>query len=201
MNHYEELGIPPDSNDRDIKRAYRRAAQSSHPDRPGGSTEKFQKVQLAYEVLSDQTRRSRYDRTGESVQPDALQQAQLRVISILFSAIDNLDEENTNIIEAIRTYVQKEERADLEAIGELMKKIAKRERAFRRLRAKRGKPNLLAHALEMDIADKKRRIEIGKESLQHHKDVYKLLDDYEYTLDLVLYRVRELRFTPTSWLK
>lgn len=185
-SHYDELGIRVDADVSEITRAYRRAAQKSHPDKPGGSTEKFQKVKLAYEVLSDQSRRTRYDRTGESGHLDALGQARLRVLALLFSAIDNLNEERTDIIDAIRSHVRDEENHDREAIRELRRKIEKRKRALRRLHSKEGRPNLLAQAIERDIAERERRLEVGMEQLQSHKEVYKLLDDYVYTLDLAL---------------
>jgi len=65
---YDVLGIAPDADDADIKKAYRVKARQYHPDRnPDDPTveEKFKEVGFAYEVLSDPEKRKTYDRYGE----------------------------------------------------------------------------------------------------------------------------------------
>ena len=49
---YAVLGIGPDADEREIARAYRRAARRTHPDM-GGSAAEFAVVQAAWEALSD----------------------------------------------------------------------------------------------------------------------------------------------------
>jgi curved DNA-binding protein len=60
MNHYSTLGVNKDASPEDIKRAYRKLASQNHPDK-GGSKEAFQKIQQAYDFLSDPGRRQQYD--------------------------------------------------------------------------------------------------------------------------------------------
>jgi len=60
---YAALGVERDASAEEIKRAYRKAALANHPDR-GGDKETFQRLQAAYEVLSNSDRRSAYDQTG-----------------------------------------------------------------------------------------------------------------------------------------
>jgi len=60
MTHYETLGIAESASSEEIKKAYRKLANQHHPDK-GGDTNKFQSIQAAYEVLSDQQRRAQYD--------------------------------------------------------------------------------------------------------------------------------------------
>ena len=64
MSLYDDLGLGREADPDAIKAAYRAAAKSAHPDR-GGDTERFDKIQRAYDVLSDVERRARYDQTGE----------------------------------------------------------------------------------------------------------------------------------------
>lgn len=66
-DYYEILGIEKNTSIEDVKKAYRKLAMQYHPDRnPGNkeSEEKFKEATEAYEVLSDQDKRSRYDRFG-----------------------------------------------------------------------------------------------------------------------------------------
>lgn len=62
---YDLLGVEPTCTVDDIKRAYRKAALQHHPDK-GGDSEKFKKISGAYEVLSDPSKRERYDRFGKN---------------------------------------------------------------------------------------------------------------------------------------
>lgn len=65
---YDVLGIAPDSNNADIKKAYRINALKYHPDKNNhskDSTEKFQEITKAYEILYDTNKRALYDKYGE----------------------------------------------------------------------------------------------------------------------------------------
>jgi len=59
-DHYQTLGVAKNATPEDIKKAYRRLAAIHHPDK-GGDTAEFQKVQAAYETLSDPQKRQEYD--------------------------------------------------------------------------------------------------------------------------------------------
>jgi len=66
-DYYEVLGVEKGADAEAIKKAYRKAAMKYHPDRnPGDKTaeERFKEVGEAYEVLSDDQKRARYDQYG-----------------------------------------------------------------------------------------------------------------------------------------
>ena len=82
-NLYDSLGVPKDASADAIRAAYRKKAQANHPDK-GGDVAKFQAIQTAYDVLSDEKRRSRYDATGETDQGQSVEgQARMYVASLL----------------------------------------------------------------------------------------------------------------------
>ncbi|APR75015.1 Chaperone protein DnaJ [Minicystis rosea] len=68
-DYYEILGVAKDASADDIRKAYRQAALKNHPDRnPGDSAAegRFKEATEAYQVLSDEDKRGRYDRFGHA---------------------------------------------------------------------------------------------------------------------------------------
>jgi len=66
---YEILGVTKTATAEEIKKAYRKKAIQYHPDKNPGDAEaeeKFKEAAEAYEVLSDQNKRSRYDQFGHA---------------------------------------------------------------------------------------------------------------------------------------
>lgn len=65
-DYYEVLGVGKSASADEIKKAFRKAAVKYHPDKEGGSEDKFKEVNEAYEVLKDQQKRQRYDQFGHA---------------------------------------------------------------------------------------------------------------------------------------
>jgi DnaJ-class molecular chaperone len=62
---YDVLGVARDASQHDIQKSYRRLAKKLHPDLNPGDKEaqrKFQDLSAAYEILGDETKRTRFDR-------------------------------------------------------------------------------------------------------------------------------------------
>lgn len=63
-DYYNILGLDKNSSQEDIKKAYRKLAIKWHPDKNEGSKEaedKFKEISEAYDVLSNQDKKSKYD--------------------------------------------------------------------------------------------------------------------------------------------
>lgn len=65
MDYYKILGIERTADNNEIKKAYHILAMKYHPDKNSDSSDEiFKKITEAYEVLSNQTKRTEYDNRG-----------------------------------------------------------------------------------------------------------------------------------------
>ena len=86
-DYYEVLGVDKNASEAEIKRAYRKVAKKYHPDmNPGDkeAEEKFKEAAEAYDVLSNEDKRARYDQFGHAGmgarQADAFSQCRYREV-------------------------------------------------------------------------------------------------------------------------
>ncbi len=67
-DYYEILGIQRNASKEEVKRAFRQLARQYHPDvnKSADAEARFKEINEAYEVLSDEEKRARYDRFGHA---------------------------------------------------------------------------------------------------------------------------------------
>jgi molecular chaperone DnaJ len=63
-DYYNILGVNKSASKDEIKKAFYKLAHKHHPDKKDGNEAKFKEANEAYQVLSDDAKRSRYDQFG-----------------------------------------------------------------------------------------------------------------------------------------
>lgn len=85
---YKTLKVKKNASKSAIKNAYRKRAKEAHPDREGDASE-FREVNAAYKLLMDDTRRARFDTTGEADEA-AADNAMAQAVSGLSQILQNI---------------------------------------------------------------------------------------------------------------
>lgn len=93
-NPYEELGVPEDANDEDIRRAYRQRAKQAHPD-AGGNAAEFASLSRAMTLLLDPVQRKKFDDFGHvdentsNIESMAMEQVVSFISNSIQATLDN----------------------------------------------------------------------------------------------------------------
>lgn len=107
MTLYEILEVSKDADIAEIKTKYKLLAMRYHPDRQGGSDEKFKELQQAYQILSDEVKRARYDATGRTDEILTPKVAAEREFAVMLNSIIEQTHE-INILEPIIAKLEQE---------------------------------------------------------------------------------------------
>ncbi len=182
LSLYEALEVPADATADEIKKAYRKKAQKAHPDK-GGDEKKFLPIQKAYEVLSDPSKRTRYDQTGEMGHQDLETALLSQLASLMFQILENSDVDYTDIVGVMRQHIEAGRRQCHDHIQQIEQKQKKKRQAMKRLRRKKDGVNMLAVMLEAEIGKGVQAIDGAKQEIEKLNQVLVALNDYEYVFD------------------
>jgi len=178
-DHYATLGVAPDADAAAIKAAYRRRSTQAHPDKPGGSHEKMQAINAAYDVLSDKRRRAAYDAGQDDPhhRPTLEERAQRALVEMFTSAIASPSE--TDLLAAVNGMISVGTDAAIASRRQL-------ERAIRRLQAHQGKVirkdggyNLVEDVISGQLQQQRRQLDQVLEALELFALARRLMADFE----------------------
>lgn len=66
-DYYNVLGVSRNASDDELKKAYKKLALKTHPDKNGGDDTEFKKINIAYETLSNPQKKNAYDNPHENI--------------------------------------------------------------------------------------------------------------------------------------
>lgn len=181
MNLYEDLELPRDCPFEEIKQQYRHLASIHHPDK-GGDAEKFKRIKLAYEVLSDPARRKTYDETNTIAESIGIRaEAITQLANVFFKVIANIDLHNGDLVNTMRAEINNviamTERDNIMC----NKYIENLEVAKQKLIHKNpSEENILLGFIETQLKIRHNDLIVFKHRKELHEYMLKLLEDYQY---------------------
>jgi len=176
---YEALGVGRDATPEEIKRAYRRKAKATHPDK-GGAEGAFPVVQRAYAILASPSRKSRYDRTGQD--PGDVDDPKLRALGelaqVFLSVVESYDPDRFDLVAGVRDQLHQTALKIESEIRRIRQKIRRYQRARRNLRT--TKADYLGNMLDAQIAKFEEAIILGGEEMEKVQLMISLTEDYQW---------------------
>lgn len=188
---YETLGVPRDATRDAVRRAFRSRARRAHPD-AGGSTEAFGALCRARDVLGDDERRERYDRTGEAgdgpiadnVEANALDWATKKVDEAIATLVGRgLDPAQHDILESARRSVQNDLDRNAQMQRQLREGAGRYLALARRFRKKGSGDNRMRRLMEGKAADLERGAERNEDLARPLRRALEILAEYEFEVD------------------
>lgn len=181
---YQVLGVPPTAPAAQIKKAWRKLAQFTHPDREGGDEARYKAIQTAYDVLGDPERRAKYDATGETTVPDVNAEMLQELAQLFFAVIDGAQSvETQDVVREVRGHLEagaKQVAKDRKGFEAKMRKAVN---AKERLKYKGVGRNVLSDMLDAQQGEHIRAIEICDTKAKKLAQMTEILKGYDYATE------------------
>ena len=196
MNLYNDLGLSPTSTFDEIKQRYRILAQHHHPDK-GGDEDLFKKIKLAYEVLSDPSRRAEYDATGKIQEDVPIRVEALQELSGLVThCIAKINPDHDDLIVRMKLELTDNIRQCKDNIITCNNYIIKLNKILKKVNRKKEGDNFIKSVIEEQIKMREGELKNFNHKISLCNYMLDLLEDYYYGLDLSTLLEG---ITPTDW--
>jgi len=180
---YDDLELPKTCNAEEIKQKYRILAQLHHPDK-GGDVEKFKRMKLAYEVLSDPIKREHYDSTGDHYNDINLDHEVMGRLTVMISQfLQHINPEVDDLILKMKIEIRALQQLTTNAIVECNDLIAKFNIISKKIRLKKEGENLLKLVVDKKVLGLHNEVINHKRGLIVFARMLEVLEDYHYSSD------------------
>lgn len=183
---YAVLGINRAADAKTIKKAYRKKAAATHPDKEGGSAEAFATVKRAYDILSDAERRSLFDKHGiiegkPSLDDPVTQRAVQIVASELRNLLDGQGLAYQDVPALLAARIGEGLQQAEAGVDRLRLRLANAKDLRQRFAAKEGKHDYMAQILDYEIAQLEEILPKNEQMLAGIRMALAILADHSFT--------------------
>lgn len=196
-NPYDTLGVSKNATNADIKKAYRKKAQKSHPDK-NGTTEEFQEVAKAYSILSDSSKRDYFDKTGEEQRKASENEAIEVLVGLAINLCIQHDIQHSNIVNIIQQILKDQQHRHYNSKNQLTQQAVKLESAANRFSTKEGIENVIKAGILREADKVRARVTDVENSIETGDKLLILLQEYSYRTDPVQHYVRTSGYGSTT---
>lgn len=180
---YDDLELPKTCTSEEIKQKYRILAQLHHPDK-GGDVEKFKRMKLAYEVLSDPIKREHYDSTGDHYNDINIDSEVMGRLAFMVSQfVQHINPEFDDLILKMKIEIRALQQMTTNAIVECNDLIAKFNIISKKIRLKKEGENLLKLVVDKKVLGFHNEVINHKRGLIVFARMLEVLDDYHFSSD------------------
>ena len=180
---YDDLELPKTCTSEEIKQKYRILAQLHHPDK-GGDVEKFKRMKLAYEVLSDPIKREHYDSTGDQYDDINLDSEVMARLAIMLSQfVQHINPEIDDLILKMRIEIRALQQLTNNAIVECNNLINKMNIISKKIKLKKEGENVLKSVIDKKILGLHTELIHHKRGLIVFARMLEVLEDYHFSND------------------
>jgi curved DNA-binding protein CbpA len=182
MNLYDELELSKDCTSEEIKQKYRLLAQIYHPDKAVfGDEEKFKRIKLAYETLSDPVKRAEYDSTGRYGINDTIKtEAITRLVNMMNHFTKKLNPEYDDLILSFKVDIYQAQSSVNNSIESFKSEIKKLKIFASKIKRKKEGENVLKSFVDNTIEQHEREIITMQRTLEVFDLMLDILNDYQY---------------------
>lgn len=179
---YSTLGVDKQSSEEQIKKAFKKKAKESHPDK-GGDKEKFVNINKAYQILSDDSKRKKYDETGQIDDFNENDAATNELLALFNKVIESYSPEQLKEIDIIRT-IKIDLNNTTKNINELITRNGKYQKDLKKIIKRVNKKKDTNRNIFLPVVEAKiKKIETDIFYLERQKLVLKkaeeIVDEYE----------------------
>lgn len=181
---YQILGVDRKATKQQIKKAYRVLSKIMHPDK-GGKEEGFKRLQFAYSILSDQTKRDQYDNSGSTYFTSIEDKFSDYVLQVITPMIENEKEkdlQSMDLVDAINKILKEQHKTVESKLDDTKTTRNKLGTAFRRLRYNKPNP-IVKNSIRIKIMHWNGVLGTLKAQKEELKGFTKLMDGYEYDFE------------------
>ena len=176
MNLYEILGVDPGASPEEIRKAYKSKAGKMHPDK-GGDVEEFKQLQHAYRILSNDTKRANYDRTGDADDFTDADAALRNQLSEIFLQMISHGIEH-GFVKAACEHVIKQQQGALNSLKELQSKREHFLSLTEKVTTDDDTVNLFVTTINQQVSNIDRQIESGNDFIKKGDKIIEMLEHY-----------------------